>query len=227
MMEWGDGRARVKARSAWRVAMSATNSKHGRRVIRLGILLSLAAAANAPADIDLAWRPLQQTVGVGDSVALGLYAISDTSESQYFSAAQTVLAWDAEALLLTGLDTDGGVGLFSSTFPENDAFGLNEANPPADGNALWVGLALGVLPATPAGSLLTTVTFAALQPEAVGSVAILPSGGDPTGYTKVIGAIPNQDVLGSIGPAATVTIVPEPAVCGMLLIGVLSLRRLR
>lgn len=180
-----------------------------------GLLLGIGLAwlvGPARATIDLEWRPLQTTALVGQTLGVGLYAVSDSDVDQYFSAAQVIVAWDVGHLELLGVNQSGALPLFSSSFPLNDAFGLNEVSPPADGDGLWVGLAFpSVLPATPAGSLLTTLMFEALAETPLTSIAILASAGDPVGHTKIIGEIPNQDVLGAIGPPAEVTIVPEPA----------------
>jgi hypothetical protein len=189
-------------------------------LIAAGMLAAVLSTPMARANIDLEWRPLDQTVHTGETARIGLYAVSDSPVDQYFSAAQVIIGWDPNCMDLTGLDQAGSVPLYASSFPPDDAFGLNEAVPPADGDGLWVGLAFpGVLPATPAGSLLTSLLFQALGPVAGTNVTILISGGSPTGYTKVIGEIPNLNVLGTIGAPATVTILPEPT-AGLLALSV-------
>jgi hypothetical protein len=175
-------------------------------------------AGSAHAAINLEWRPLSTTAGVSQNIGIGLFAVSDNEFIQNFSAVQVIMAWDPDHLQLLGVNQSGAVPLFSSSFPLHDGFGLNESSPPADGNGLWVGLAFpGVQPATPAGSLLTTVVLRTLAATPLTSVAMLANGGDPTGYTKVIGEIPNQNVLGAIGGPARVTITPEPAALSQLL----------
>ena len=195
----------------------------------LGLLVTLLLAAPAHADIDLEWRPLTPTVAVGETAGLGLYAVSDSGENQLFSAVQVIMTWEIDYLRLTGTDETGGVGLFSSGFPLYDAFGLNEASPPADGDALWVGLAApgSTLPAAPEGSLLTTILFEALAATPGTPVEMQPSGGNPVGYTRVIGEVPGLDVLGTIGDPALVQIVPEPGAASLLLLGSLALTRRR
>ena len=199
-------------------------------VLKLALLLVPlvlgAAARGNEIDIDLEWRPLEQTAAVGETVGVGLYAVSAGESPHYFSAAQVIINWDAAYLELLGTDETGGVGLYSSGFPADDAFGLNEASPPADGDGLWVGLAFpDVLPATPDGSLLTTLIFEAVAPTPGTAVAMVPSGGDPLGYTKIIGDEPGLDVLGTIGPPASIQIVPEPATAMAFILGVLMLLR--
>ncbi len=73
-------------------------------------------------------------------VGLGLYAVSDAPHDQFFSAVQAIIAWDPEYLRLVGTDQTDAIGLFSQGFMLGDAFGLNEACPPADGDGLWAGL---------------------------------------------------------------------------------------
>jgi len=67
-----------------------------RRVLAATVSLVCLAAWIAPAalaDIDLEWRPLNQTVDVGDSLGIGLYAVSDTVDPQGFSAVQVIIEW--------------------------------------------------------------------------------------------------------------------------------------
>ena len=182
-------------------------------------ILALAAMAflvsYAAADIDLEWRPLSQTVDVGDPVDIGLYAVSDSTEPQSFSSTQIILAWDPMYLELTGNDTTGALPLLSSSFMPGDSFGINEAEPPADGDGMWVGLApFGQeLAATPEGSLLTTITFTALLETPGTWVTLLDSAQYPplpTGYTRMLN-LQGDNVLGSLGTPAQVIIVPEPS----------------
>ena len=172
-------------------------------------------AGTTAADIDLEWRPLSQTVNVGDPLGIGLYAVSDSSEAQWFSSTQVILSWDPTYLELTGNDTAGALPLFGSSFLLGDSFGINEANPPADGDGMWVGLApFGQeLDVTPEGSLLTTITFNALAETPGTWVTMLESSQHPPlppGYTKMLNA-QSEDVLGQLGSPASVTIVPEPS----------------
>ena len=180
----------------------------------------------APADINLDWRPLQQTVYVGDPIDIGIYAVSDNTESQPFSSAQAILAWDPDYLLLTGSYDD----LWTSGFIAGDSFGLNEASPPADGNGLWLGLVfLGqTIDANPEGTLLTTMTFNTLQETPETLVDILASAQQPSCpvcYSKVISG--TQNIIGTIGGPAGVEIIPEPTSLGLLALGLVTLWRRR
>ena len=66
--------------------------------------------------------------------------------------------------------------------------------------------------------------FEALLPVDGTGVAILPSAGDPLGYTKVIGDVPGLDVLDHIGPPVNVVIVPEPGGLGLVMFVLLAVR---
>lgn len=193
------------------------HAKTGSLLWALGLLLTVPVALG---DIDLEWRPLTQTVAVGDPVGIGIYAVSDNGDNQNWSSVQTIITWDPTYLLLTG-STDT---LWTSSFLEGDSFGLNESSPPADGDGLWAGYVFpgNSLPATPAGNLVTTITFQALTETPSTLVEILPSiqlPSYPTCYTKVISG--TQNVVGEIGVPASVTIIPEPTGLVLLALGAL------
>jgi hypothetical protein len=183
--------------------------------VALAVLVVAACAAHAPAAIDLEWRPLALTASVNQAFGLGLYAVPDGPQPQAFSSVQVILAWDPACLQLTGHSTAGALGFLGSSFLAGDSFGLNEANPPRDGDAMWVGLGPlgGELLAQPGGSLLTTILFKARQPTPATAVTLLASAQhlpNPAGYTKMLNR-QSSDVLGRLGAPVTVTIVPEPA----------------
>jgi hypothetical protein len=164
------------------VERRARHTQSSYALLLVALVASVRALA-APGTISLEWRPTLQTVSVGETVGIGLYAVSDSGEPEQFSAVQAVIAWDNEHLLLMGTDESGAIGLFSSGFPAGDAYNLNETSPPADGDGLWVGLAFpDPLPATPEGSLLTTVLFEALAPTSGAWAEILPNGGNPPAW---------------------------------------------
>jgi len=142
-----------------------------------------------------------------------------------------MFAWDPNVLLLTGLDNSGAVSLLFSDFPLPDPHHLNEAIPPADGDAFYQALAFLGTPAsaTPQGALLTTFQFTALRPAARSSIDILVEAGNPPGRTAVFdGTVPNLNVTGRLN-GATIQIVPEPASIMALLVLVPTLlsRRVR
>ncbi|MCK4340940.1 MAG: PEP-CTERM sorting domain-containing protein [Phycisphaerae bacterium] len=193
------------------------------------LLAVLLAGSSAVANIDLEWRPLDQTVEVGQPVGIGLYAASDSDEDQTFNSMQVIMEWDSAFLQLDGTDPTGGVGLATSAFTANDSWGFNETNPPADGDGLWFGFAPIVwppeeLPATPEGSLLTTIMFTALDVTPSTLVNMLVTAqkpGHPVCYTQIWSGTSN--VVGQLGGAADVTIIPEPAGLALFAAGVLTL----
>jgi hypothetical protein len=168
-------------------------------------------AAAAAADVNLELRVTDPSVGVGELVSVGLYAVSDSEVSQLVSAIQMVLAWDPAHLDLMGINQAGAVPLLLSYFPPNDVFGLNETTPPQDGDGFYAALGqLGnPLPATPAGTLITTFQFQALADTASTSVEIQPSGGKPATETVVFsGVVPNLDITGDLIGAKVVIGAP-------------------
>ncbi len=203
--------------------------------VSLACLLGLSAAVPVVrASIDLEWRPLTQTVNLGDPFGIGLYAVSDSGGPEGFSAAQVIMEWDPEYLQLTGNSTAGAIDLMGSSFLPGDSFGINEANPPADGDAMWVGMVTfgQERQATPEGVLLTTITFNALAlTEPGGSlVTLLPDNSGhphppyPLGYTKMLN-LAGESVLGTLGPSAVVHVIPEPGGWVVLFSVMLAFRR--
>lgn len=207
------------------------NSIVGTRAARRGgVAIGMLASAAAFAEINLEFRPLGQTVSIGATVQIGLFAVSDTPAPQSFSAVQTVVAWDPAYLGLLGVDDTGGVGWLSSGFPTPEPYGLNESNPPGDGDGIWLALNSPGSPnvATAAGTLLTTFEFEALAETPSTDVLVLSGGGSPNVNTAVFDAvIPNFNILGEIGEAAKVTIVPEPATVGLAVLGLAVMMRRR
>ncbi len=206
----------------------------GRRGLAVGVVCLVGLLTMVPAGsaytIDLEWRPLDQTVNVLDAVEIGLFGIyvpdaggPDVGE---MSSAQAILTWDVGYLQLTGSYD----GLWTSGFLPGNSFGFNEASPPADGNGMWTGLVTpgNTMDVTEEGTLLTTITFQALAQTPETLVTILPSlqlEGHAVGYTKVMSGTYN--VVGEIGAAAAVEIVPEPASLSLLALGALALLRRR
>ncbi len=179
--------------------------------VSLCLLVVAASATAVQANINLELRPATQTVAVGALVEIGLYAVSDDPEmDQLLAAMDVIIAWNPALLELSGIDDTGGpVLLFSGFAP--DPYGLNEVIPPQDGDGIYSALAaLGQpVPATPAGTLITTFQFSALATTSSTLVEILELAGDPEGHTVVLdGTVPNLDVTGTLG-SAEVTIVCE------------------
>ncbi len=172
-----------------------------RAVHRAALCLLLSPGGWAAADIDLEFREEVPVVDIGDEVRVGLYAVSDSATDQTLSVIEAVVTWDATRLLFTGVDATGAAPLLSSGFPAVGSGGLNEANPPQDGDAFY--LALGPLgnpvDATPAGTLITTFVFEALHSGPDVPIALEASGGSPLQETVVYdGKTPNTVVTGAL-----------------------------
>lgn len=167
-------------------------------VLALFGLLPVSAAAG---NIDLELRPMTQTAAIGETVEVGLYAVSDDETVQLLSVIQAIIAWEPAVLELLGNNGDGAVTLLSSGFPAGDPFNLNETVPPQDGDGIyvaWAPIGSGV-GATPDGVLITTFEFLALAPAAASPVAFLETAGEPPTDTIVFdGTVPNFDVTGTL-----------------------------
>jgi hypothetical protein len=179
-----------------------------------GLLASFAIPSALRADIDLEWRPALQTVYVGDTVDIGLYAVSDLPETnQSISAMDVILSWPAESLEFVGAIDNGPYDWLVSTFPDDSGLdGLN--NTFADGSALYFAYAALGNPAwaTPDGLLVTTLRFTALAetPETV--LTILAETGQYSRTAVFDGETAGLDVHGALGNAK-VTILALPGNC--------------
>ena len=134
-----------------------------------------------------------------------------------FVAIDCILQWNPAQLQLVGLVTAGSVPLLSSYFPTpaNDYTGINEANPPGDGSALYYGLApLGNPVQVPvAGVQVVTFRFKALSAFASSTVGIAPTltVTNPADTIVYDGTVPGLDVTGTLTPAVIVQAPPCPA----------------
>lgn len=176
------------------------------------------------AEIDLEYRAIDDEVAVGEVVEVGLYAVSDSEAIQTFAAADVIFGWDPAVLRFLGIDNTGAIPLASSSLP-SPSFGLNEADPPADGDGLYTALApLGdPAEATPEGALLTTFRFEAVAPASSSEVFMFEEGGEPTIRTVVFdGEIPNLDVTGLLIPEGITVIGACPWDCAQPADGVVN-----
>lgn len=160
----------------------------------------LMPAVVAGAAVDVEFRVECDTYEVGDDVRVGLYAVSDLpSGNQLISALEVIFEWDETVLRLDGLSTSGGPGLVFQGFPTTDYGGLNEADPPQDGDGMYVGLGpLGTpIQASPSGRLITVFVFEALASSNSTDVLPVATGGSPLQGTIVYsGVTPNVEVTG-------------------------------
>ncbi len=176
-----------------------------RLLLTAALLASLAAAAQA--DIDLELRPISATsdpipgsVSVASTIRLGLFAVGDGTGPS-LAAAQIVFSWDPAHVQLVGLDGTDGANLVTSAFPAAGSGGLNEANPPQDGDGFYLAFAQFGDPviASDQGTLITSLVFEGVSPTTSTPIDILPAGGDPEVVSKVLdGTVPNLDVTGDL-----------------------------
>lgn len=184
-----------------------------RIVAALVLVLAGGVTADDPprALVDLEWRPAHQTVLVGQTVSIGLYAVSSDPEmNQAMAAMDVILEWDAPYLTLLGRVDNGPYTWLFSGFPNDSTLdGLN--NTWLDGDALYSAYSRFGAPAyaTPAGLLVTTMRFTALTTTPQAVLAIPESVGLYTHTAVYDGQIPGLDIHGQLG-SATVRILTEP-----------------
>jgi len=146
---------------------------------------------------------------VGETVAIGLYAVSDDGNEQTSSAMNVILDWDPDALELVGVINNGPYSwLFSGFTDDSGLDGLNDSF--LDGDALYT--AFGQLgdPAvvTADGLLVTTVEFVALAESPATTITIPEERGLFTRSRVCDGEVPGLEVQGTLG-STTITIVGE------------------
>lgn len=195
---------------------------------------SVSADSGGNGLVNFEWRPLSQTVAVGETVDIGLYAVQSGDSQVPFSAMEVILAWQPDILELTGKVDNGPYDWLSSAFPAIDVGNLNDGVPLPpigvpnnDGDALYQ--ALGQfsprpLPvATQDGLLVTTMRFLALA-ETLNTEIRIPERIGLFARTVVLGDLINGSIEGELG-TASVTIVPEPG--SLLLLALASVVCLR
>jgi hypothetical protein len=174
------------------------------------------AISPAAANIDLEWRPETQTVLVGSTVSIGLYAVSDDPDSsQSIAAMDVILNWDPDFLMLVGNVDNGPYDWSFSGFQDDSGLdGLNDTW--LDGDALYTAHAqLGGDPAwaTPEGLLVTTFQFTALAETSATILSIPESAGQYTETAVYDGFIPGLDVHGELGTAMVTIVSVLPGAC--------------
>jgi hypothetical protein len=188
------------------------------RGLAVGCALVASAAASAQSQINLNLVGPTEPVSVGQVVEIRLRASSELIENfvgTSFVAIDCILGWDPAHLKLLGLTTAGSVPLLSSYFPNPtaDYTGINESNPPQDGDALYYALApLGNPVQCPAfGVQVTTFRFQVLSDFASTAVEIIPTLTVDFETDTIVydGTVPGLDVLGT----ATGWIVVQQTPC--------------
>jgi len=167
-----------------------------------------ARAAGGVVNVEL--RPASQSVNVGDTVEIGLFAVSADGPDQPVGFFGAVITWDAAALALIDHVDTGTFAWSSSSFPSDPA-GVNNAF--VDGDAYYQATVWPDGPyamASAAGSLITTLRFTAFSSSTAStSVRVIPCVGATC--TRVLNKHPFDagvtDVTGAIGPAVEVTVL--------------------
>jgi hypothetical protein len=131
---------------------------------------AVAAALAGPAlgSINLELVPVPGSVTICDTVRVGVWAHHD-GQDPYFtiSALSVIFSWDPATLEFVGVPVDDQGMLASAFIPVNDPWGINEATPPADGEAFFAGFAP---PGSPL-SAITPVLLTELEFKAIGLAA--------------------------------------------------------
>ena len=177
------------------------------------LLLTLAPTASAQL-ADLSFSPDDSYVEVGDHIDIQIIVTASGATDVNFSAIDALLDYDENYIqLLSNDDTFAAEAWFASTFlPDPDGINADIT----DGNAIYTALAAPGPPAIapPAGAIVTTLRFLALQPTPATSVSFLASMGT-FGVTEVYAFNqPGGVVTGDFSDTAIVHIAQEPlAVC--------------
>jgi len=175
----------------------------------LALVMVLATAAAASGAVDLEWRPAYQIVHSGDTVRIGLYAVSDSGSDWPISAMDVLVLHAPSYLAFSRVTSDGAPydwltdGFFANA-PDN----INKSL--TDGNMMYSAWAQFGLPAlaTRKGLLVTTFEFVAQAPICSTLITIPPSYGT-TARTRVFdGRVPNLDVTGRLGSASVMVVPP-------------------
>lgn len=190
---------------------------------------AIISASSAHALVSLEFRPLLQTVNLGQTVSIELWATSPITGGESFAAVDTNLVWTNS--ILNPISANQGGGAYNSW--TSSGFMANEMNQSlSDGNAFWTGLSplFGTPPvATASGLKLTTFTFTAI---ALGTAtldmpAVYNYPGRPQPFESKVYGPQNSDLTGTLSPTAVVNVVPEPASMAAFGLGALALLRKR
>lgn len=169
---------------------------------RIALAALAALAAPSVADVNLEFRVDDNLVDPGDTVPIHIFIVGDPGPpAETVGAIEAIFSWDPVHLQLDGVDPANPVDLIFAGFPAVGTGGLNEASPPADGDAIFVGLGpLGTpTPATESGTLFATLNFTALFSTPQSDIDFLVTAGSPASETRVFdGTTPNTIVTGTL-----------------------------
>ena len=124
------------------------------------VLVTVAARSQGAVNLELRLDP--SSVSIGDTIGVGLYAVSPDGVDDVFSGLDVVLLWNPAHLELVEAISDGPHA-WSFLFgfpPDSQLDGLNDSF--LDGNALFQAASFNAATATPDGLLVATLRFVAV-----------------------------------------------------------------
>lgn len=189
------------------------------------VTLAAAASGGVTPPVNLELRPAAQTALVGQTISVEFYAVSSTSVAAPVASIDAILDWDPAYLKLTGHVDNGPYAWLSSGFPNDSGLdGLNSPFGPVpanDGDAYYRAFRNFSAPAlaTPAGLLVTTLTFEALAETPSTLITIPATAGLFTRTFVVDGIVAGREITGELG-WTKITIIPEPATLVLLAVSI-------
>lgn len=126
----------------------------------LAVLVTVAARAQGAVNLELRLDP--SSVSIGETIGVGLYAVSPDGVDDVFSGLDVALLWNPAHLELVEAISDGPhVWSFQFGFPSDTQLdGLNDSF--LDGNALFQAASFSAATATLDGLLVATLRFVAV-----------------------------------------------------------------
>ena len=166
-------------------------------------LVCNALASPAAADVHLELRPAQPQVDLGDTVRIGLYAVSDQEIDQAVGGIDAIVSWDPRVLTLAGHEDDGPYTWMFSWFPNDiELDRLNDTW--SDGDAWYQSLRRGApnppAMATADGLLVTTLVFTAVGPATVTRISLIPEAEFFTKTRVLDGLVTGRIITGQLVP---------------------------